>query len=41
LDNPAEMDRVFAVGAERAEAVAAETLRVALDRVGLLPPRKG
>jgi tryptophanyl-tRNA synthetase len=36
-----ELDRVLAIGAERAESVAAETLRTAYDRVGFLPPRKG
>jgi tryptophanyl-tRNA synthetase len=41
LDDPAELDRVLAVGAERAESVAAPTLQVAKDRIGLLPPRKG
>ncbi|HVQ96602.1 MAG TPA: tryptophan--tRNA ligase [Mycobacteriales bacterium] len=41
LDDPTELDRVLAIGAERAEAVAAETLRAAKDRVGLLPLRKG
>jgi tryptophanyl-tRNA synthetase len=38
LDDPTELDRVLAVGAERAEAVAAATLRQAQDRVGFLPP---
>ena len=41
LDDPAELDRVLAIGAERAEAVAAATLAQAYDRVGLLPGRKG
>jgi tryptophanyl-tRNA synthetase len=41
LDDPAELDRLLAVGADRAEAVAAETLATAYDRVGLLPSRKG
>jgi tryptophanyl-tRNA synthetase len=40
LDDPGELDRVLAIGAERAEAVAAETLRMAHDRVGFLPPRQ-
>jgi tryptophanyl-tRNA synthetase len=37
LADPGELDRVLALGAERAESVAAETLRTAYDRVGLLP----
>lgn len=41
LDDPAELDRVLAIGAEQAEAVAAATLAQAYDRVGLLPGRKG
>jgi tryptophanyl-tRNA synthetase len=41
LDDPAELDRVLAIGAERAEVVAAETLRTAYSRVGFLPRRKG
>jgi tryptophanyl-tRNA synthetase len=38
LDDPAELDRVLAFGAERAVGVAAETLRRAYDRVGFLLP---
>jgi tryptophanyl-tRNA synthetase len=41
LADRAELDRVFAIGAERAEAVAAPTLAEAYDRVGFLPARKG
>jgi tryptophanyl-tRNA synthetase len=41
LDDPAELDRVLAIGAERAEAIAAGTLAEAYDRVGFLPRRKG
>jgi tryptophanyl-tRNA synthetase len=41
LDDRAELDRVLAIGAERAEAVAAETLARAYERVGFLPARKG
>ncbi len=37
LDDPAELDRLLAVGAERAHAVAATTLQTAYDRVGFLP----
>jgi tryptophanyl-tRNA synthetase len=41
LDDVAELDRVLAIGAERAEAVAGPTLAAAYDRVGFLPARKG
>jgi tryptophanyl-tRNA synthetase len=41
LDDPGELDRILAFAAERAQAVAAETLRTAYDRVGFLPLRKG
>ncbi|HEX6755244.1 MAG TPA: tryptophan--tRNA ligase [Mycobacteriales bacterium] len=41
LDDVAELDRVLAIGAERAESVAAPTLAAAYDRVGFLPARKG
>jgi tryptophanyl-tRNA synthetase len=41
LGDPAELDRVLAIGAERAEGVAAGTLARAYDRVGFLPARKG
>ena len=41
LDDVAELDRLLAIGAERAEAVAAPTLAEAYDRVGFLPARKG
>ncbi|GAB3397575.1 tryptophan--tRNA ligase [Schumannella luteola] len=37
LDDPAELDRLLAHNAERAAAIADETLRLAYDRVGLLP----
>ena len=37
LDDPAQLDKLLAVGAEKAGAVAAVTLRRAYDRVGLLP----
>ncbi|MEB0201516.1 tryptophan--tRNA ligase [Cryobacterium sp. 5I3] len=39
LDDPAELDRLLAVNAERAASVADATLARAYDRVGLLPPR--
>jgi tryptophanyl-tRNA synthetase len=41
LADRAELDRILAIGAERAEAVAAPTLAEVYDRVGLLPARKG
>jgi tryptophanyl-tRNA synthetase len=37
-DDPAELDKQLARGAERARAVAAETVRTVYDRVGFLPP---
>jgi tryptophanyl-tRNA synthetase len=38
LDDPDELDRVLARGAEKARAVASETLAKTYDRVGFLPP---
>ena len=38
LDDPAELDRVLAIGAEKARAVASPTLAAAYDRIGFLPP---
>jgi tryptophanyl-tRNA synthetase len=37
-DDPAELDKLLARGAERARDVAAHTLRTVYDRVGFLPP---
>jgi tryptophanyl-tRNA synthetase len=37
LDDPAELDALLARGAERAEAVAAQTLAAAYEHVGFLP----
>jgi tryptophanyl-tRNA synthetase len=37
LDDPAELDKVLAAGAERARAVAGPTLAAVYDRMGLLP----
>jgi tryptophanyl-tRNA synthetase len=37
LDDPAELDRILAVGAERARAVAAATVAEVYDRVGFVP----
>lgn len=39
LDDPAELDRVLAGNADRAEAIASETLARVYDRVGFLPRR--
>lgn len=39
LDDPAELDAVLAKGAEKARAVAADTLARAYDRVGFLPAK--
>ncbi|MEV4559337.1 tryptophan--tRNA ligase [Kitasatospora sp. NPDC049285] len=40
LDDPAELDRVLALGAEKARAVAAETLAQVYDRIGFLAPKR-
>jgi tryptophanyl-tRNA synthetase len=40
LDDPAQLDKLLAVGAEKARAVAAPTLRTAYERVGFLPPAR-
>jgi tryptophanyl-tRNA synthetase len=37
LDDPAELDRILAMGAEKARAVAARTLADVYEKVGLLP----
>jgi tryptophanyl-tRNA synthetase len=37
LDDPAELDRLLARGAERAREIAEATVRTAYDRVGFLP----
>jgi tryptophanyl-tRNA synthetase len=41
LDDPAQLDKLLAVGAEKARAVAAKTLSVVYDRIGFLPPVSG
>jgi tryptophanyl-tRNA synthetase len=41
MDDPAELDRLLALGAERAQRVAAQTLRRAYDGIGFLPAAKG
>jgi tryptophanyl-tRNA synthetase len=38
LDDPAQLDKLLAVGAEKARSVAAATLAHAYDRVGFIPP---
>ncbi|MCW6011127.1 tryptophan--tRNA ligase [Micromonospora sp. CPCC 205371] len=40
LDDPSQLDKLLAVGAEKARAVAAVTLQTAYDRVGFLPPAR-
>ena len=39
LDDPEELDKILTIGAEKARAVSAETLRSVYDRVGFLPAR--
>ncbi|GAB3851364.1 hypothetical protein GCM10029963_39060 [Micromonospora andamanensis] len=41
LDDPAQLDKLLATGAEKARAVAAPTLRTAYERVGFFPPIRG
>jgi tryptophanyl-tRNA synthetase len=38
LEDPAELDRILAVGATQARDVAGATLRAVYDRIGFLPP---
>lgn len=38
LDDPAQLDKLLAQGAERAKVVAAATVRTVYDRVGFFPP---
>jgi tryptophanyl-tRNA synthetase len=38
LDDPAQLDKLLAIGAEKARAVSSVTLRRAYDRVGFLAP---
>jgi tryptophanyl-tRNA synthetase len=40
LDDPDQLDKLLAIGAEKARAVARPTLRTAFDRVGFLPPAR-
>ncbi|TGB06290.1 tryptophan--tRNA ligase [Streptomyces palmae] len=39
LDDPETLDKILAKGAEKARAVAAESLAAAYDRMGFVPPR--
>jgi tryptophanyl-tRNA synthetase len=41
LDDPAELERILAAGAERAREVARQTVATAYDRVGFLPSAPG
>ncbi len=41
LDDPAHLDKVLAVGAEKARAVSAVTLRAVYQRIGFLAPASG
>jgi tryptophanyl-tRNA synthetase len=41
LDDPAQLDKLLAVGAEKARAVSSATLRGVYDRVGFLSPAPG
>jgi tryptophanyl-tRNA synthetase len=41
LDDPAQLDKLLAAGAEKARTVAAATLRTAYERVGFSPPVRG
>ncbi len=40
LDDPAELDRVLALGADKAREVASATLETVYDRIGFLPAAK-
>ena len=41
MDDPAELQRVLAKGADKAREIAAKTLADTYDRIGLLPPVRG
>ena len=41
LDDPGHLDKVLALGAEKARAVASVTLRTAYQRIGFLAPASG
>ncbi|MBN1171442.1 MAG: tryptophan--tRNA ligase [Micromonosporaceae bacterium] len=38
LDDPAQLDKLLALGAQKAGVIAEETLRIVHDRIGFLPP---
>src|SRR5262249_11334176 len=38
LDDPAQLDKLLRIGAEKARTVSSVTLRSVYDRVGFLPP---
>jgi tryptophanyl-tRNA synthetase len=40
LDDPAQLDKLLAIGADKARSVAAETLRTVYDRIGFLAPAR-
>ncbi|MGE7432433.1 MULTISPECIES: tryptophan--tRNA ligase [Kitasatospora] len=40
LDDPAELDRVLGLGAEKAREVASQTLATVYDRIGFLAPKR-
>jgi tryptophanyl-tRNA synthetase len=40
LDDPAELDRVLGLGAEKAREVASQTLAAVYDRIGFLAPKR-
>ena len=40
LDDPAQLDKLLAIGADKARSVASETLRTVYDRVGFLAPAR-
>jgi tryptophanyl-tRNA synthetase len=41
LDDPAQLDKLLAIGAEKARSVAARTLHTVYDRIGFLAPASG
>jgi tryptophanyl-tRNA synthetase len=41
LDDPAQLDKLLAVGADKARSIASQTLRAAYDRIGFLAPATG
>ncbi|WP_405427433.1 tryptophan--tRNA ligase [Micromonospora sp. NBC_00617] len=41
LDDPAQLDKLLAAGAEKARSVAGATLRSAYERIGFFPPVRG